>query len=229
MPSNPSGIYLSPEDECQVSPSTWRCACPAPSRTWISNHTCKWCDCLEEEISFELLGGSVRSFVRSFCSPAHLEIVALSSLMCFSFVIHEMEMIILICLPHRFVKRINWCLDRVLKPHANIKVTLNRPRGITELSKKKKRQLEVELSSCFTAVWVSRLTLCVLLWICRAPVSLFKGVHHGRLLCFKIPFTTQFSCLLPSLSVCKRLSFRHFRELQKCFENPQLQDCFQFS
>lgn len=167
-------------------------------------------------------------FVRSFCSPARLEIVALSSLMCFSFVIHEMEMIILICLPHRFVKRINWCLDRVLKPHANIKVTLNRPRGITELSKKKK-QLEVELSSCFTAVWVSRLTLCVLLWICRAPVSLFKGVHHGRLLCFKIPFTTQFSCLLPSLSVCKRLSFRRFRELQKCFENPQLQDCFQFS
>lgn len=49
-------------------------------------------------------------------------------------------MIILICLLQTFVKRISCCLDRVLKPYTNIKVTLNRPRGAKELSKKKKRK-----------------------------------------------------------------------------------------
>lgn len=152
MPSNPSRIYLPHEDECEVSPSAWRCA---PSRTWISNHTCKWCDCLEEEISFELSGCSVQfthsihSFIHSFCSSACLEIEAWTSFMCFSFVIHEMEMIILICFPHKFVERINWCLDRVLKPYANIKVIHNKPHGITELKKKEKQEkLKVELMLC---------------------------------------------------------------------------------
>lgn len=72
--------------------------------------------------------------------------MALTSFTCFSFVIHEMEVIILICLPHKFVKRIDWCLDRVLKPYTNIKVTLNRPHGITELSKRKRKKRSSKLS-----------------------------------------------------------------------------------
>lgn len=66
-------------------------------------------------------------------SPAHLEILALTA-MYFSFLIHEMEIIIPICVPRKFIERINWCLYRVLKPYANIKVIVNRPLGIRELS-----------------------------------------------------------------------------------------------
>lgn len=44
--------------------------------------------------------------VDSLCSPVHLKTLALAA-MCFSFLVHEMEMIIFICLPHTFVERIN--------------------------------------------------------------------------------------------------------------------------
>lgn len=104
-----------------------------------------------------------RSFICSFCSPARLEIVALSSFMGFSFVIHEVEMIILICLPHKFVKRINWCLDRVLKPYANIKVTLNRPCGITELSKKKKEAWSWIVFVLYSSLGFQAHTVCAAL------------------------------------------------------------------
>lgn len=77
----------------------------------------------------------------SFCTPAHLKIFALISPMYFSFLIHEVEMIVLICLPHKFVERINWCLYRVLEPYANIKVILNRFFGITEPSNKRSWRL----------------------------------------------------------------------------------------
>lgn len=77
----------------------------------------------------------------SFCIPAHLKIFALISPMYFSFLIHEVEMIVLICLPHKFVERINWCLYRVLEPYTDIKVILNRYFGITEPSNKRSWRL----------------------------------------------------------------------------------------
>lgn len=41
-----------------LSPSAWRCACPAPAETWISNQACKNHNSLEKEISITCLGCS---------------------------------------------------------------------------------------------------------------------------------------------------------------------------
>lgn len=71
-----------------------------------------------------------------WCSPVHLKTWALVAV-CFSFLIHEMEMIIFICLPHTFVERINWCLFRALEPYTNIKVIVNRASGVTEWANKR--------------------------------------------------------------------------------------------
>lgn len=124
--------------------------------------------------TFRMLCSLIHSFIHSFCSPAPLERVALTSFMYFSFVIHEMEIIILICLPHKFVKRINWCLDRVLKRYTNIKVTLNRPHGITELSKKKAAG-SWTVSMLYSSLGFQAPTVCAALevgFICsRVPVQ----------------------------------------------------------
>lgn len=58
------------------------------------------------------------------------------------------------------------------------------------------------------------------------PVALLRCGHCARLLHSKMPFTTQFSCLLPSSSACEQLSFGHFKELQQYFVKSSLQDLF---
>lgn len=137
--------------------------------------------------------------------------------MYFSF--HEMEVIMLTRLPHKFIERINRCLYRVSKPHTNIKVIVNRPFGATEFSNRRSNSWTFFMF--YSNVGFQACTRCAALEMAFGglPVSLLsllKDGHHARLLCFKTPFTTWFSCLLPSSSACKQLSFRHF----KCFENP---------
>lgn len=162
----------------------------------------------------------------SFCTPAHLKIFALTSPMYFSFLIHEVEMIVLICLPHKFVERINWCLYRVLEPYTNIKVILNRFFGITEPSNK--RSWRLNCLHAYSNLGFQACSRCPAreVGFLGLPLSQLKDVHHARHLCFKIPFTAPFSWLLASLSACRLTSFQHFKELRKRSENSQLQDLF---
>lgn len=150
--------------------------------------------------------------------------------MCFSFVIHEMEMIILICLPHKFVKRINWYLDRVLKRYTNIKVTLNRPHGITELSKKKKATWSWTLFMLYSSLGFQAHAVCAALEVgfVGLPCPCSKVCTMGGSSASKFPSQPSSHVCCPACQLANSWALGILRSFRSVLKNLSYKIVFSF-